>query len=94
MIVFDVRKHLAALADATKAYSEATSSSVRFLIAENECMAKELQVAKQGGEHVTSSAKAELKIAILDEVSSVEIVMRTLYSRFITVHKSVVHLNG
>ena len=36
VIVSDVRKHPAALDDATRAYVEATSSSVRFLIAENE----------------------------------------------------------
>ncbi len=40
--MFYVRKHPPALADATKAYVEATSSSVCFLIAENEQMAKEL----------------------------------------------------
>lgn len=36
VIVYDVRKHPAALADATKAYAGATNSSVCFLIAENE----------------------------------------------------------
>ncbi len=46
VIVSDVRKHPYALVDATKAYAKATNSSVRFLIAENERMAKELQVAK------------------------------------------------
>lgn len=50
VIVSDVHKHPTALADATKAYAEATSSSVIFLIVENEHMAKELQVAKHGGE--------------------------------------------
>lgn len=40
--MFDVRKHTKALADATRVYAESTSSSVRFLIAENERMAKEL----------------------------------------------------
>lgn len=57
-------------------------------------MAKELQVARQGGQHVTTSAREELKRAILNEVSSLETVMRTLYSTFITMHKSIVHLNG
>ena len=50
--MFDVHKHPTILADATRAYVKATSSSVRFLIAENERMAKELQTAKQGGELV------------------------------------------
>lgn len=36
VIVIDVRKHPATLANATRVYAEATSSSVRFLIAENE----------------------------------------------------------
>ena len=54
MIVSDVHKHPTALADATRAYVEATSSSVRFLIAENERMAKELQTTKQGGELASS----------------------------------------
>lgn len=57
-------------------------------------MDKELQAAKQGGEHITSSSREELRIAILDEVSSLEAVMQILYSRFVTMHKSVVHLNG
>jgi len=80
------------MANVTKAYVEATSLSVRFLIAEKKCMAKELQAAKQGGEWVTSSAKAELKRAILDEVSSLEVVMQMLYSKFVTMHKLVLHL--
>ena len=42
VIVFDLRKHPAALADATRAYSEATRSSVCFFIDENERIAKEL----------------------------------------------------
>lgn len=94
MITFDVCKHLATLADATRAYAEATKLSVQFLIAKNECMDKELQVAKKEGKHVTSSTKAKLKRAILDEVPSLEAVMQILYSRFITMHKSVVHING
>ena len=46
VIVSDVRKQLAILADATRVYAEATSSSVHFLIAKNEQMEKELQMAK------------------------------------------------
>lgn len=68
VIVYDVRKHLAALVDATKAYAEATSSSFHFLITENKRMAKALQMAKKGGELVTASAWVDLKKVILDEV--------------------------
>lgn len=64
----DVRKHPVTLDDATKAYVEATSSSVRFLIAQNKHMAKELQAAKQREEQATSSTRVELKKVILDEV--------------------------
>ena len=70
MIVSDVRKHPAILADATTTYAEATRLSVCFLIVENERMAKELQVAKQGGDLVKMLTRAELKKAILDEVLS------------------------
>ena len=56
VIMSYVRKHPLALTDAIRVYFEAISSSVRFLIAENERMAKELQTTKQGGELVTSSA--------------------------------------
>jgi len=94
VIMSDVRKHPTTLADATRAYVEATSSSVHFLIAENKWMAKELQMAKKGGELITMSAWVELKKAILDEVLSLETVMQALYSKFGIVHKAVVHLNG
>jgi len=57
-------------------------------------MAKELQVDKKGGEQVTSSAIAELKTMILDEVLSLETFMCMLYSRFGIVHKEVFYLNG
>lgn len=36
VVVTDVHKHPTTLADATRVYIEATSSSVHFLIAENE----------------------------------------------------------
>ena len=71
----DIHKHPTTLADATRVYVEATSSSVRFLIAENERMAKELQVAKQGGDLVTMSTRDELKKAILDELLSLDTTM-------------------
>jgi len=43
---------------------------------------------------VTTSALAKLKKAIMDEVSSLETVMRVLYSRFGTMPKAFVHLNN
>ncbi len=89
----DVHKNPISLADATRVYAESTSSSVHFLISEKERMAKELQVAKQGGYLVTMSARAELKKAILDEVLSLDTVMRALYSKFSTMHQAVVHLH-
>ena len=56
-------------------------------------MAKELQMAKQGGELVSAFARVELNKAILDEVLSLDTVMQLLYSKFGTMHKAVVHLN-
>ena len=53
----DVRKHPAVLADATRVYAKSISSSVQFLIAESEQMAKELQKNKQGGELVIASTE-------------------------------------
>jgi len=89
----NVRRHPASLVNATKAYTKVNSSSVRFLIDENERMAKELQADKQGEEQVTTSSKAELRKGIIDEVSSLKTVMRKLYFSFITMHNSDVHLN-
>ena len=90
----DVHRHPVALGDTTKAYANATSSIVRFLIAENECIAKALQVTKLGEEKATTSARAEFKKKILDELLSLETIMQNLYFRFVTMHKSVIHLNG
>jgi len=47
VVISDVHNHPAALNDATRAYAEATISSVRFLIAENKKMVKELQTDKK-----------------------------------------------
>jgi len=91
--VTDVHKHPAALVDATRVYAQATSSSVCFLIAENEWMAKEPQVFRKGGDFVTMSTRAELKKEILDELLSLDVVMRALYSKFGTMHQAVIHLN-
>jgi len=50
-------------------------------------------MSKQRGKSVTASARAKLEKAILDEVLSLDTVMRALYSKFGTMHKAVVHLN-
>ena len=83
VIMSDMRKHPATLVDATRADVEATSLSVRFRIAENKRMAKELQTTKQGGELVTTSAQEKMKKAIVDEVLSLYTVMRALYSKLV-----------
>ena len=57
-------------------------------------MDKELQTAKQGGELFTTSTQAELKKEILDEVLSLDTIMRAMYSKFGTMHKAVFHLNN
>jgi len=57
-------------------------------------MDKEIQKTKQGGELVTASAQAGLNKEILDKVLSLDTVMWVLYSKFGTVHKAAVHLNG
>ena len=58
VIVLDVRRHPTALIDATKSYSKTTSSSVKFLMKENERMVKELQATRQRDEQSTRSARA------------------------------------
>ena len=47
VIMSDVRRHLATMVDASKFYAEATSSTVKFLLAENDRMAKGFQEARQ-----------------------------------------------
>jgi len=93
MIMSDMHKHPVALVDATRAYVKATSLSVLFQIEENEWMAK-LQMTKQGGELVTTSARVELKKVIRDEVLSLDTVMQVFYSKFGAMHKAVFHLNS
>ena len=51
-------------------------------------------MSKHGGKLVTTSTQAELKKALLDEEFSLAIVMWTLYSKFGTMHKAIVHLNS
>lgn len=46
VIVLDVKKNLVSIEDATLAYAK-PSSNVKFLLAENEKMAKNLQVARE-----------------------------------------------
>jgi len=94
VIVTNVHKYPASLANATRVYVKATSSSVRFLIPKNEQMAKEIQFAKKGGDLVIMSTHDELKKAILDEVLSLDTIMQTLHSMFGTMHQAVIHLHG
>lgn len=65
VIVSDVQRHRAALADAKKAYAKNMSSSVRFLIVENEHTSKLLQETKKREEQSTGSNRAKMNMAIL-----------------------------
>jgi len=47
VIVSDVKKHLVSMVDATLGYAGAMSTNVKFLLAENEQMEKNLQVARK-----------------------------------------------
>jgi len=58
VIVSDVQRNPPSLVEATKAYAKAMSSSVKFLVAENEHMAKELQATREREEKSTGSARA------------------------------------
>ena len=82
------------MVDAINAYAKAMSSSVRFVITENERMAKELQEAKQREEQSTWSVRAEMKMAIFAKVLALETVIWRLYDNFATMHKEFVHLHG
>jgi len=62
--VSDVRRHIDALGDDTKAYAKSMSSSVNFLIEENERMNRELQAARQREEKSIGSTRVEMKKAI------------------------------
>lgn len=94
MIVSNVRRHLAALANASKAYAEAISSAIKFLIAENDRMAKDLQEARQSIDQFVGFAMVEMRKSMLTEVSTLETTMRKMYGIFFTMHKTVVHLYG
>lgn len=82
------------MVDATKAYVEATSLSVKFLIAKNKCMAKELEVARQREEQSIGSSRAEMKMAIVADVLALETVTQRFYGRFVIVHNAFVHLHA
>lgn len=94
VIVSYVQIHPTSLTNDMEARVEATRSSVKFLIVENECMAKELQAARQGEEESTRSTKAEMKKGILSNVSALETVIWRLYDMFVTVNKEIFHLHG
>lgn len=46
VIMSDVRNHLNSMEYSTKAYAKATRSNVKFLLAENDQMEKDLQEAR------------------------------------------------
>ena len=94
VIVSYVRRHPVALADASKAYEEATSSTVKFLLAENARMEKDLQEAMQRTEQSVGSVMEEMRKVILAEVSTLETTMRKHYDKFFIVHKAIFHLYG
>jgi len=63
------------MAEASKAYSKATSSTVKFLIAENDRMVKNLQEAKKIVEKSTGSTMTEMKRAIVVKILNLEATM-------------------
>ena len=91
--MLDVRKNPNSLANATLAYGGATRSNVKFLLAENEQMEKNLQASTQEEEqlreHRTISIMSKMRKVILIEVSTLETTMRKIYDGFVTVHKAV-----
>lgn len=64
VIVSNVRRNPNALANAMKAYAEATSSSVKLLTTKIEHMDKDFQAAKQREEQSTGFSREEMKKAI------------------------------
>ena len=66
--VLDVRRHLIAMADATMSYAGATSLNAKFLLAENEQTAKNLQAARKKAKQPIGSSMVEIKKEILTEV--------------------------
>ena len=82
------------MADASKAYAEAMSSTIKFFLVENDRMENELQEAKQRTKYSAGFAMPEMRKLTLAEVSTLETTMRKLYDRFVTMHKVVVHIFG
>ena len=89
VIVSNVRNHLVAMVDATMAYERATSSNSKFLLAENEHMAKNLQASRQKVEKSIGSAMEKTRKVILAEVSTLETTMWKLYDGSVPMHKVV-----
>lgn len=82
------------MADATKAYVEAMSLSVKFFISKNERIDKELQESRQRKKQSTRCSRVEMKKAIFVEVLALETITWRLYDKFVTMHKEVVRLHG
>ena len=82
------------MVEASKAYVEAMSLTIKFLITENDRMAKDLQEAMQRVEKFAGSAMTEMKKVIVAEISTLEATMRTMYRIFFIMHKVVIHLYG
>lgn len=80
------------MVEASKAYAEAMSSTVNFLIAANGQMVKDLQEARKRTKQSTGSTMTDMKKEIDAKISTLEATMRTVYKIFVTVHKVVVHL--
>lgn len=68
------------MAEASKAYVDATSLTVKFLVAKNDRMAKELQEAKKRSEQPAGSTMIEMKKEIVVETSTLEATMQIVYN--------------
>lgn len=98
VIVSYVRNHPVVVVDSNLAYAGITSSNSKFLLDENEKMARNLQEAKQEAkksrQQSVGSIMAEMKKVILSKVSTLETTMQKLYDRFFTMHNVFVHVQG
>lgn len=92
VIVPNDRRYLVSMAKASKAYAEATSSMVKFLITENDRMMKELQDAKQRTKQFVGSSTSEMKKEMAVEIANLEATMQIMYRRFVTMNEVVFHL--
>lgn len=75
VIVLDVRRHPVVMVEDFKAYAEATSSTVKFMIAKNDQMVKDLQEAWQRTKQSTGSTMTYIKKEIVVEISTLEATM-------------------